>query len=981
MSSSIVVGEIDRISASGNGMLRTNGEEYNLGPVDTSHVGNTVVAVPLIGTLAVCLTAHDDPERYLSLFYSNTDITEEKAKQSVVDTEDLQMAPVRDFLAGNVSPTADTDFNIGDTISAEVTIGSSNGSYVIFSDGTVIEVTDKYLPAGEKVTLEIVEAAGPIWKARLDPTVLERAPEPGTELTVTILKKIGSTGYATYDGAQIMLPRCSATKGDSLRVIVTRHLKSVVIAKVDALPAEARPSVGDILMCDVALPADGSSTVLIHDGIPIEITQTAFPIEGTFSIEILDFRANGATGRVNLTANSNLSEGVQLSLEEITDHDGQLVSRVDGIPIIVPLDDPIPSVPSSLSVTVTDIESATAYASIRHNPKIQQLQERNCVTVTTTGRTDQYLIAEYEDHPVWVSWPFEETEYPRMLTVEVSRITDAGLFASPLSPSDTDILQRDGIFPARIEAVHSDHISASIVAHAGDESYVFPVIVPISFDISGEIGVEIVDREQPHFVGIVRALDTGENATPVPVYLQKLQEALLAIRKERFETAVESARGAADATKTAARQAEALRFQTFASGEAILMSEGSTEEALDEVVGASKKVSSLNLSDTYQGLIDIELEIYEELVSVGADRAPESVEGLQRIAYNVDTRERLDAIASRIQKDLLETSTDVKIDGWAPNFPHPLLVFRVAQACMQFKSPPENASKLVDQYPSIERLQWRVPPESNPEPTPDETVSVVQETLERTSTTIELGENDRAEAVEDGFSDSDHSATTGVEASDEPLADQSREITAEDNDTSGEPPQSEGLADFDTDTSTSTETPDSIQEPDEDGKNTESNPTDTPNLVEAEEAAPNFTTNDSESTSSTTQSVASDRLKRLRADAEAAASDDPIRDTSSTGSGSRYQRAPAIKKYVQARADGVCEACGEPAPFETPEGRPYLETHHIDELGQGGEDHPDKVVAVCPTCHKRIHYGADGDVLNETLRQRLKDELASVGVE
>jgi len=80
----------------------------------------------------------------------------------------------------------------------------------------------------------------------------------------------------------------------------------------------------------------------------------------------------------------------------------------------------------------------------------------------------------------------------------------------------------------------------------------------------------------------------------------------------------------------------------------------------------------------------------------------------------------------------------------------------------------------------------------------------------------------------------------------------------------------------------------------------------------------------------------------------------------------RY-RSHAIKVYAQRRADGVCEACGEPAPFRTSGGRPYLETHHIHRLSDGGPDDPESVAALCPNCHRRVHHGEDGLVFNKAL--------------
>ena len=84
----------------------------------------------------------------------------------------------------------------------------------------------------------------------------------------------------------------------------------------------------------------------------------------------------------------------------------------------------------------------------------------------------------------------------------------------------------------------------------------------------------------------------------------------------------------------------------------------------------------------------------------------------------------------------------------------------------------------------------------------------------------------------------------------------------------------------------------------------------------------------------------------------------------------RY-RSEAVKLYVRKRAGGICEACKQPAPFNTKKGLPYLEPHHITRLADGGPDHPAFVAAICPTCHRRIHHGADGDAINAELLVRI----------
>jgi 5-methylcytosine-specific restriction protein A len=87
-----------------------------------------------------------------------------------------------------------------------------------------------------------------------------------------------------------------------------------------------------------------------------------------------------------------------------------------------------------------------------------------------------------------------------------------------------------------------------------------------------------------------------------------------------------------------------------------------------------------------------------------------------------------------------------------------------------------------------------------------------------------------------------------------------------------------------------------------------------------------------------------------------------------------HARSQAVKDYVLRRAGGVCESCVQPAPFTTKAGHPYLEPHHINRLSDGGLDHPRYVGAICPTCHKEIHYGSDGEKKNSLLRQVIEEK-------
>jgi 5-methylcytosine-specific restriction enzyme A len=87
-----------------------------------------------------------------------------------------------------------------------------------------------------------------------------------------------------------------------------------------------------------------------------------------------------------------------------------------------------------------------------------------------------------------------------------------------------------------------------------------------------------------------------------------------------------------------------------------------------------------------------------------------------------------------------------------------------------------------------------------------------------------------------------------------------------------------------------------------------------------------------------------------------------------------HERSADVRIWVLRRADGKCEGCGSEGPFQTkakPQ-RPYLEPHHTDRLSDEGPDHPARVIALCPNCHRRVHFGADGDEYNRALKRALR---------
>ncbi|MBO9724343.1 MAG: HNH endonuclease [Novosphingobium sp.] len=93
-----------------------------------------------------------------------------------------------------------------------------------------------------------------------------------------------------------------------------------------------------------------------------------------------------------------------------------------------------------------------------------------------------------------------------------------------------------------------------------------------------------------------------------------------------------------------------------------------------------------------------------------------------------------------------------------------------------------------------------------------------------------------------------------------------------------------------------------------------------------------------------------------------------------------YQRSATVRAYVLARANGICECCGLPAPFTSASGQPYLEPHHIRRVSDGGPDDPRQMAGICPNCHRRAHHGEDASALNAQMAEIVAlKEAALVG--
>lgn len=87
--------------------------------------------------------------------------------------------------------------------------------------------------------------------------------------------------------------------------------------------------------------------------------------------------------------------------------------------------------------------------------------------------------------------------------------------------------------------------------------------------------------------------------------------------------------------------------------------------------------------------------------------------------------------------------------------------------------------------------------------------------------------------------------------------------------------------------------------------------------------------------------------------------------------GEAFPRDPEVRRQALERAEGKCEYCNQ-SGFVMPDGRIYLESHHVIPLSEGGADSIMNVAALCPNHHREAHYGKIRMAIRRTLMERLK---------
>ena len=88
--------------------------------------------------------------------------------------------------------------------------------------------------------------------------------------------------------------------------------------------------------------------------------------------------------------------------------------------------------------------------------------------------------------------------------------------------------------------------------------------------------------------------------------------------------------------------------------------------------------------------------------------------------------------------------------------------------------------------------------------------------------------------------------------------------------------------------------------------------------------------------------------------------------------GYQYERDDKVRRHVIDHAKNRCEYCSK-LGFLLPNGRHYLEAHHIIGLAKQGPDTVNNVIALCPSDHREVHYGANAETIEKKMIAIIKN--------
>jgi hypothetical protein len=103
----------------------------------------------------------------------------------------------------------------------------------------------------------------------------------------------------------------------------------------------------------------------------------------------------------------------------------------------------------------------------------------------------------------------------------------------------------------------------------------------------------------------------------------------------------------------------------------------------------------------------------------------------------------------------------------------------------------------------------------------------------------------------------------------------------------------------------------------------------------------------------------------------------PMKPNVKTAASRSFERKPLVAALAKVRSQFRCEAPNCPHPvFLDRSGNFYCEVHHIEPLGEGGDDSADNAVCLCAAHHREAHFGKQAGELRAMFLSIRRDELA-----
>jgi 5-methylcytosine-specific restriction endonuclease McrA len=1037
-----VRGVVDRISGSGNAMLQTSHGEENLGPLPPSIVGQKVTALNLAGTWALCLDPEYLERDYVVSLLNKGAVSSYFTESERTDLDDEDMDSIFSKLLSGVDlrSSAPPSFSVGDKIKVNFLNSISQGKWVANHQATIVHVDTPFAAMGLTMNVSVTDVKDAYITAEISPAVEpQKKVSTGDEIRIEPKAHDGEDTYAVIDDIPVCIPGERYPIGADVTVGVETVSNLHIVASFSAVDRDHLPEKGSIISLNKT-PENGISII---DGIPYDIELPLFDTGSSSDIFVSDITSVAVEAVCNIEETVSIDSDDILAVEVEQVDDERVIGRYQDMAVVLPHEGQLSSAlrEEIVAVQVEEVLPDRANVSLAA-PSSSNVEIGEDHGITVLGRSSDYAIAIVEQTPIVVesSHLLQGGDELRIRLTEVHQgCIEGSVAALPDCPSEGEAIRFsspgssaytlfNGIpvtVPEHlsietevclgVEAVNSDgvlatvhglppsdppdageNIVASIVQPTSSGTFAvsdgIPILLPIYGISNGtEVMVKVTRVEAAYIQGFIVSVETDSSVVEFSDYQGYVQLGTTDIRRESFADAAVHFNAAAGIGAEVSGTTAALPkyagtlsvvINLIRSGD-IANAENAVEDAiemlLEDIEGEEKQMPMelcrLRLQavglllEAIQGVSDEDnsnplQHIYQESVA----RLPlrEATQLLQEAQTVVQGTPYEETVPGMLLERVLwlvddEFSSSVHdLSGWTP------------------KSPPDMGD-FTWPYQFLEDA-----------PSTEDGVSLssdmVEEQVELSSFDVDTGiaEGDlpAGEPVELESEDSEWvDADSGTATETWNTADANSEVSVGSLQPSDEGPpasdEEEGRNEVE-DTVVQTETV-------EESQSASISDTSSPEIGENSAAKESAAAEDSPLkvvTEAETAEVDAD-LSELRTKAEERASSDPVRDTSPeiTTVGSRYQRAPAIRDYALARADGVCECCGGPAPFKKPAGEPYLEVHHVDELGEGGEDHPDKVVALCPVCHKRIHYGEDGSSINNQLAEKLEAGLADVGVE